>query len=144
MKINRIIAIIITVSFAVFLGHNLIPHHHHCEVVSMPVSSQCPVDHSDHHGDSHDADHNTDCNTEHSGEEHPIHCHAFNDVVFDKYTPSDIQPRVRVVQEILHAETIYAIEASVIDGSARSLCFIIPDLSFQLVGGRSLRGPPTA
>ena len=130
MKVYRHIAILLSICFAVFMGHNLVPHHHHSEVVSIPVSSECPVEHGDHHDEDHDA------------ESHPIHCHAFNDVVFHKYGTSNIQPQVRMILEMIPSESISVQDPPVISGTFRYLCIKIPDKSFQTFGARSLRAPP--
>ena len=130
MKINRHIAILLSFCFAVFLGHNLVPHHHHTEVVNVPAGSECPVEHGDHHDDDHDA------------ESHPIHCHAFNDVVFDKYSTSTIQPPVRLIQAVIPAESLTHQDPPAMDGSARYLSLKIPDISLRILGARPLRAPP--
>jgi hypothetical protein len=132
MKVYRHISILLSVVFAVFLGHNLVPHHHHSEVVNVPVSSECPVDHGEHHDEDHDA------------ESHPIHCHAFNDVVFDKYSTSTIQPQVRPVLHVIPVDSHTHLDSPARDGSVRYLCIKIPDKSLQTFGARSLRAPPVS
>lgn len=111
MKAHRYISIILTLCFSVFLGHNLIPHHHHSEQVIVPESTKCPVDHGD---------------TE-------KHCHAFNDVVFDKYNS-------------IHTLAIPSIIAAVAPKPAEILSvyfqFKIPDKPSDYFGDHSLRGPP--
>ena len=78
MKIKRYIAGLLLVCFSVFLGHNLVPHHHHSEAFNSPITTDCPFE----HGDQHEHDHDSDA----EANEHPTHCHAFNDVVFEKYS----------------------------------------------------------
>lgn len=85
MTFKRYIAGLLLFCFSVFLGHNLIPHHHHSEVFLGPIASECPFE----HGDTHEHNH-TDCD-QHAGE-HPTHCHAFNDVVFQKHSVPSIRP----------------------------------------------------
>jgi len=74
MTFKRYIAGLLLICFSVFLGHNLVPHHHHSEVLNGPIATDCPFGHSD--TQEHDQDAGAD--------EHPTHCHAFNDVVFQK------------------------------------------------------------
>lgn len=54
--------------FSVFLAHNLVPHHHHSGQIASPECGTCPAEHGDHH--------------EERGQE--THCHAFNDLAFNK------------------------------------------------------------
>ena len=130
MKAHRYISIFLTLCFSVFLGHNLIPHHHHSEQVIVPVSAECPVDHGDSHEQQHDADHDA------------IHCHAFNDVVFDKYNAIQI----RDVSMHIHTLSISSIIAAVAPMPTENLSayfqFKIPDKPSGYFGDRSLRGPP--
>ena len=130
MKAHRYISIFLTLCFSVFLGHNLIPHHHHSEQVIVPVSTQCPVDHGD--ADEHHQD----------GDHDPLHCHAFNDVVFDKY--NSIQ--FRDLSTHIHALAIPSVIAAVAplpkEISSIYMQFKIPDKPSDYFGARSLRGPP--
>ncbi len=130
MKAHRYISILLTLCFSVFLGHNLIPHHHHSEQVIVPVSAECPVIHGDTHEHHSDADHD------------PLHCHAFNDVVFDKY--NSIQ--FRDVNTHIHTHTIPSVIAAVAPMPTEILSayfqFKIPDKPSDYFGARSLRGPP--
>lgn len=130
MKAHRYISIFLTLCFSVFLGHNLIPHHHHSEQVMVPVSTECPVDHGDTDNHQHDSDHD------------PLHCHAFNDVVFDKYNSNQF----RDVSAHSHALSIPSIIAAVAPKPTEVLSvyfqFKIPDKPSDYYGDRSLRGPP--
>ncbi len=130
MKTHKYISIFLTLCFSVFLGHNLIPHHHHSEQVIVPVSTECPVDHGDTEKHHHDADHD------------PLHCHAFNDVVFDKYNSTQL----RGVSTHIHALAIPSIFAAVAPMPTEILSvyfqFKIPDKPSDYFGDRSLRGPP--
>ena len=130
MKAHRYISIFLTLCFSVFLGHNLIPHHHHSEQVIVPVSAECPVDHGDTENHQHDADHD------------PLHCHAFNDVVFDKYNSNQF----RDVSTHNHMLSIPSIIAGVAPIPTEILSayfqFKIPDKPSDYFGSRSLRGPP--
>lgn len=130
MNSNQYISILLSSIFAVFLGHNLVPHHHHSEIVSVPVSSECPVEHGDHHEGDHDTDH------------HPIHCYAFNDVVFDKYSSPQIQPQAKVIQYMTVADSMTNPDAPVNAGISGYICLKIPDPAAWYVGARPLRGPP--
>ncbi len=95
MEVNRHIAALLLVCFSVFLGHNLVPHHHHSEVVSSPIANECPLDHSDQHGQEHPGDPGTDT------EKHSTHCHAFNELVFEKYNTQTIRPWISGIPSML-------------------------------------------
>ena len=129
MRGFRQISILLSIIFGVFLGHNLVPHHHHAEKINVPVTARCPVEHGDHR-DAHEADH------------HPMHCHAFNDVVFDKYSPRQIQPRVKMVQSTIVPVPIATQAAAADDGTPVYVCLKIPDPPSRYFGARSLRAPP--
>lgn len=129
MRGFRQISILLSIIFGVFLGHNLVPHHHHTEKINVPVTAQCPVEHGDQQ-DDHEADH------------HPRHCHAFNDVVFDKYSPQQIQPRVRMVQSTIVPVPVATPAPAVNAGIPMYVCLKIPDPSSRYFGARSLRAPP--
>jgi hypothetical protein len=130
MKAHKYISILLTLCFSVFLGHNLIPHHHHAEQVIVPVSAECPVYHVDTDVRHHDADHD------------PLHCHAFNDVVFDQYNSNQF----RDVSTHSHTLSIPSFIAAVAPKPTEILSayfqFKIPDKPSDYFGGRSLRGPP--
>lgn len=131
MKKHRYISIFLSLCFSVFLGHNLIPHHHHSEQVVVPVASECPVDHGDSHEHHHDADHK------------PLHCHAFNDVVFDKYNTLQIgELNALMLMSALPSvsSTLKAIHTEVF---SRYILLKIPDKPSDYFGTHSLRGPPT-
>jgi hypothetical protein len=136
MKGTKAISIVLSICFSVFLGHNLIPHHHHAEVISAPVSASCPIE---HHACAEDSEHS---DQKHDADEHPVHCHAFNDVVFDKFGAPSVQPHVLKINTLFadicrtHLETI--------DSRIPSfyLEIKIPDKSIGYFGARSLRAPP--
>ncbi len=54
MTIKRYIAGLLLICFSAFLGHNLVPHHHHSEVFHSPIATDCPFEHGDHQGHDHD------------------------------------------------------------------------------------------
>jgi hypothetical protein len=132
MKTHRYISIFLTLCFSVFLGHNLIPHHHHSEQVSVPVATECPVDHGDTHEHHQNADHKS------------LHCHAFNDVVFDKYNSIQIgELNARILMLALRSVScIPAPKHTEVFSSY--IQFKIPDKPSEYFGARSLRGPPPA
>ncbi|MEA3460444.1 MAG: hypothetical protein U9R49_01105 [Bacteroidota bacterium] len=84
----RIISGILLLCFSAFLGHNLVPHHH-SEELHSPIATSCPLE----HGDTHDHDHDAD--------EHPTHCHAFNDVVFEKFNAPSLRPWTGSIQAMI-------------------------------------------
>lgn len=131
MKAHKYISILLTLCFSVFLGHNLIPHHHHSGQVIVPISTECPVDHGDTNEHHHDTDHD------------PLHCHAFNDVVFDKYNSiqfRDISTHIHT----LSIPTVISVLAPVpTEILSLYFQFKIPDKPSDYFGARSLRGPPS-
>lgn len=148
MRGAKVISIVLSICFSVFLGHNLVPHHHHAEIVNVPVSSACPLDHHLCSEDSvpvcceEQAGHEGHEGHEHDSDSHPVHCHAFNDVVFDKYGAPDIQPQTSKII-ILFA----AISNNLSDTPDSAIPYPysrikIPDKSITFFGSRSLRGPP--
>ncbi len=128
MKVSGYISIMLLVCFSVFLGHNLVPHHHHAEVVTIPLSIDCPIDHHDHH------------DAENHPEEAPVHCHAFNDVVFDTYSSPDILRYSRVINTLI-VENDLTQELD-LAGFTNYISIKIPDKSVKYFGSRSLRAPP--
>jgi hypothetical protein len=136
MNIKRYIAGLLLVCFSVFLGHNLVPHHHHSEVFQSPVASDCPFEHDNHQGHDHESDADLDA------EEHPIHCHAFNDVVFEKYTSSTVKPWSIQLQTLFALGKSLVPEVPLVEISSHILSLKPPFDSHTLVGSRTLRGPP--
>lgn len=82
MVIKRHIAGLLLICFSAFLGHNLVPHHHHSEIYHSPLTTECPLEHDETQNHEHN----------HDSKEHPTHCHAFNDVVFEKYSVPILRP----------------------------------------------------
>ena len=136
MKVNRYLAGLLLLCFSVFLGHNLVPHHHHSEVSLRPISTACPVEHSDHQGH----DHNSDADAE--AEEHPIHCHAFNDVVFVKYKVTINNPGTGQLLSMVVSGQTSALEEMLMLTSSLFPLLKLPAKSLTDLGTRALRGPP--
>ncbi len=135
MNIKRYIAGLLLVCFSVFLGHNLVPHHHHSEVFNSPIATDCPFEHGDQHGHDHDSDAETN--------EHPTHCHAFNDVIFEKYNSPVVKPwSSQVPIKLVSSQTI--IPKLPLDlVSSQYIILKIPCSSYTDIGTRALRrGPP--
>lgn len=65
---EKIISFFLLLIFSVMVGHGVIPHHHHAEAAVNPVTDSCPIQHEDHHRSGNG----------------PVHCHAFNELVFCK------------------------------------------------------------
>ena len=84
MKNKKFTCYLLIFCFSAFLGHNLVPHHHHTEPYQYPITADCPFEHGDHAADDHD--------TGTPPVEHPVHCHAFNEVVFEKYNAPANKP----------------------------------------------------
>ena len=134
MNIKRYIAGLLLVCFSVFLGHNLVPHHHHSEVLNNPISTDCPIEHEDQHGH----DHNSDA----EANEHPTHCHAFNDVVFEKYNSPIVKPWSSQVLAILVSSQTFVPEVPLDLVSSQYIILKLPCSSCTDIGTRALRGPP--
>jgi hypothetical protein len=135
MRIKRYIAGLLFICFSAFLGHNLVPHHHHSEVFHSPVATSCPFEHGDHH------EHN-DSDTEADSEEHPIHCHAFNDVVFKKIHSSVNQVFSAQVQHMLVPFQVLVPELPPVKLSKHYSLLKLPCSSHTDYGTRALRAPP--
>ena len=139
MKVYRHIAILLLICFSVFLGHNLVPHHHHSEVLANPLPGQCPIQHADHHACDQDQQPE---GKDHQSEDHPLHCHAFNDVVFEKHHSDLVKPLTCIT---LVTFTSFADLLS--DPQSTREIYLredlkIPDKTVELSGSRVLRGPP--
>jgi len=134
MNIKRYIAGLLSVCFSVFLGHNLVPHHHHSEVFNSPIATNCPVEHGDQHGHDHDSD--AEAN------EHPTHCHAFNDVVFEKYNTPVRNPWGSQVHSMLVSGQTIVPELPLDLVSSQYIILKLLCSSHTDIGTRSLRGPP--
>ena len=126
VNLKNYISLLLFICYSVFVGHNLVPHHHHAEAMSVAFDGDCPIDHDDHH----DAD------------EHPLHCRAFNSVDFVNYGQVEIQQPVRVISTLtipisqLQLEPPFALEFQ------RFIFLKIPDKSTDYFGAISLRAPP--
>ena len=134
MNIKRYIASLLLVCFSVFLGHNLVPHHHHSEVFNNPIASDCPSEHRDHHGLDHDS--NAAAN------EHPAHCHAFNDIVFEKYNSPVVKSWGSQVQIMLASSQTIVPELPLDLVTSQYINLKLPCSSHTDIGTRALRGPP--
>ena len=139
MKVYRHIVLLLLISFSAFLGHNLVPHHHHTEALLNPIANDCPIQHEDHHSCDQEAE-----GEDHHSEDHPTHCHAFNDVVFEKHNTQVIKslPWHNLDMAVFHTDLIP-------DPSVNSDCYSFNVLKFplksiELYGSRGLRGPPQA
>ena len=133
MRFDRYIAGILILCFSVFLGHNLIPHHHYTDLFGGPVSSACPLQHgeqSENHG--HQGD----------GVLPPAHCHAFNDVVLEKFNAPETNPvRLQMkLMEIPHQTRMSRVPARntiILDGFRP-----LPGYDDPATVIRALRAPP--
>ena len=117
MDAKKYISLLLFTCFSVFLGHNLIPHHHHSEAINLVE-------------DHHDSD------------DHPKRCHAFNGIDFVKYNSTDVLQPVRIISTLtvpvsqLQLEPPFALEFQ------RFIFLKIPDKSTDYFGAISLRAPP--
>lgn len=136
MTIKRYIAGLLLICFSAFLGHNLVPHHHHSEVFYSPIATDCPYEHGDHQGHDHESDADTDA------ENHPIHCHAFNDVVFEKYNAPLIKSWTSQTLVALFSNHTIVPEAPLVIASKLFTFLKLPCSSHTEIGTRALRAPP--
>jgi hypothetical protein len=136
MKVYRYIAGLLLICFSVFLGHNLVPHQHHSKSFQSPITTDCPFEHWDQHHHDHDAE------SDHETEDQPVHCHAFNDVVFEKYsTPVNKTGKVQLRAMLFPGQT-QAPELSILLSSSPFRLIEPPWISHPSVMTRALRGPP--
>lgn len=136
MRFSTLIAGLLLICFSAYLGHNLVPHHHHAEVYQNPIAADCPFEHEDHHGHDHDKD------AASPADAHPVHCHAFNDVVFKKYNAPAFSPWGTGIQLMtapgqaeVPEHTQYLSPHSFTDLKLPCRAAILP-------GSRDLRAPP--
>lgn len=136
MNANRNIAAFLIICFSAFLGHNLVPHHHHSRVFHTPVVSDCSYKHGDHHG------HEQDGVNEPDTEKQSRHCHAFNDVVFPKYSAPSLPPGTFSLPAMMVPGHSYLPEGD--QHLSPYPCFVLkaPHIPMVFLGSRSLRAPP--
>jgi len=140
MIAKKYLAGLLLICFSVFLGHDLVPHHHHSEVFPSPITTNCPFEHSDQHKQNPDSD--TDHRADSDAETNPIHCHAFNDVVFEKYRTPVNKPGTGQVKYIFVSGLILTPEVPLAETSSSFTLFKLPCSSLSNSGTRALRGPP--
>ncbi|MEN8156168.1 MAG: hypothetical protein ABFS10_04405 [Bacteroidota bacterium] len=136
MRVKNQIAIILLISFSILIGHNLVPHHHHAEVLTTPQSDSCPIDHHDHHDhDDDDDDDNGDTGTK--------HCHAFNNIDFVKYNHTEVSiPEKASVNLIIdHSTTLPDPHADLV--SAQQICLKLPIRPAPFLNLHFMRAPPS-
>ena len=126
MDVNKYISLLLLFCFSVFLGHNLIPHHHHTEAISVAVDRHCPIDHEDHHDTG----------------AHPLHCHAFNRVDFVNYGQVEIQQPVRIISALSVPVSQLQLEPPTVFGFQWLISLEVHDKSTEYFGAISLRAPP--
>jgi hypothetical protein len=136
MKVNRYIAAILLFCFSAFLGHSLVPHPHH-SVVDSPLASDCPFEHSDQHRHDQDSDADQDA------EENPTHCHAFNDVVFERYNAPVIKTWTNHVLVLMLSRQTSLPDTPVVDNSRPYSRLSLACRSLTDEGTRALRAPPS-
>jgi len=135
MKVNRYIVGLLLFCFSAFLGHSLIPHHHHFAVTG-PLATDCPFEHGDQHGHEHGS------NADQEAGGHPTHCHAFNDVVFEKYSTPVIKTWISPVLVLMLSSHVLVPELPLVDNSKLYSLLKLPCRSHIDEGTRALRAPP--
>lgn len=135
MRISKLIAGLLLICFSAYVGHNLVPHHHHAEVYQGPIDTDCPFEHGDHQGhDQQDSDI--------PAEGHPLHCHAFNDVVFKKYTAPLLRPWTESIQLMTAPGQFKVAEQNQSVSPHRFMVLSLPCRVAVLPGSGDLRAPP--
>ena len=121
---KNITAVFLLCCFAVMLGHNLVPHHHHLEPGFRIISHHCPSDIKDH-----------------SDDDAPLHCHAFNGSSFLK---SDViklkQPLINESLMLIRDESAFSLQE--FKEQEPCLIFKSPVKEPDLIRSFSKRGPP--
>lgn len=133
MKLHRYITGLLLLCFSAFLGHNLVPHHHHSEVYHSPIATDCPFEHGDHQEHDH----------QHDASEHPLHCHAFNDVVFEKNGHYIHNPGSGQVLTIVLPPQAFVPEALPLLTTSPISLLKLPVRSHTGLETRALRAPPS-
>jgi hypothetical protein len=126
MHATKYISLVLLICFSAFLGHNLIPHHHHADSAHIDTQGHCPVNHKEHH-DSDDP---------------PSHCHAFNDVEFIKITPTYMDPPVCNATSLLFSLEEIQIEKQISYGISKYICLKLPIKTIEYMVAIPLRAPP--
>jgi hypothetical protein len=139
MKVYRHIALLLLISFSAFLGHNLVPHHHHTEALLNPIATDCPIQHEEHTSCDQDAE-----GVNHHPDEHPVHCHAFNDVVFGTHQTQVFMPLSGYAMVLAPSYADLIPDPTVNTNFYRFNYLKIPFKGIDLYGSRGLRGPPPA
>jgi len=75
MIIKGIRTFLLLISGLAFIAHLIIPHDHHLSATASLSGESCPFSHQNPH--NHPL--------------FPLHCHAFNDLVAEKFTPVVVQ-----------------------------------------------------
>jgi hypothetical protein len=123
---KKSISYLLLLCFSIFLGHNLIPHHHHSESLINGTADPCPIEHAD----------------QHEPIEHPFHCHAFNELAFFKMDPSVSKVEERLVIDLTFCEAEST--GQLLTVQTGNACAPIttegPNAGWR--GSISLRGPP--
>jgi len=132
MKIKVHIAGLLLICFSAFLGHNLVPHHHHSEIYLSPITTDCPFE----HGDTQEHEHN------HDADEHPTHCHAFNDVVFEKYSVPVLRPWAGSLLALIVPGQPRLPEVDPAHSPNTFVVLKLPCKTAAYLGSRDLRAPP--
>ncbi len=132
MKGLKYISVLLLVNIGILVGHNLVPHHHHVTSVDHPSPNECPVRHEcpttshEHHDET-------------SGTKH---CHAFNNIVFVKYSQSLVPIPEKLSSVIIIREPGYVPDLNTQISSSPGYILTRTPLSPEVSGNHSLRGPP--
>ena len=126
MNGKKQISLLLLLGFSVLLGHSLIPHYHHSDILFGTILGKCTPGHDDHHD---------------SGKS-PVHCHAFNNVDFFKNSQTSVQQEPKKISTLMLLPTQVTTEETSACCTNSYICLKLPGQSIKYSGAVSLRAPP--
>lgn len=132
MKGLKCISVLLLVNISILVGHNLVPHHHHVISVDHPLSNECPETHKCP----------TTSHEHHEKASGTKHCHAFNNIVFVKYSHSQIPIPEKLSSFLIIRDSDCFLDRNSNIPTASGFILKWPILSSELTGNHALRGPP--
>ena len=128
MNFNKHISFFLLFLFSVLLGHSLVPHHHHTEIVYGTIHKECPVEHNEHQ----------------DPERKPLHCHAFNNVDFFEERSITSDQQLKIVVTLVIPVTQLSFDIVLSDRTHLYAHLDLPVQPGRYSGAVSLRAPPAS
>ncbi len=128
MNFNKRISFFLLFLFSVLLGHSLVPHHHHTEIVFGTIHKECPVEHNQHQ----------------DPERKPLHCHAFNNVDFFEERSITSNQQLKIVVTLVIPVTQLSFDIVLSDRTHLYAHLDLPVQPDRYSGAISLRAPPAS